>query len=176
MLAVRRAMITDTCVSSHFSSYTQLLTHIWHTQNWVGSPQHVACYSLPPPQTVVRRHQAGLSSSSLRDDFQIISENYLLARINMKTGGDWSGAGCGYRDCLHCLRSSPTPPPPLPPKPPWLRPPRPLSLAPTSEVQVETSGSSEASEQEPVIYSKNVKLLHQTSHSQVSTAGRGISW
>ena len=55
--------------------------------------QHVACYSLPPPQTVVRRHQAGLTSS-LRDDFQIISENYLLARINMNTGGDWSGAGC----------------------------------------------------------------------------------
>ena len=150
-------------------------------QNWVGLncverfSEHITCYSLPPPQTVIRRHQAAVSSSSLRDDFQIISENHLLARINMKTGGDFSpGYGCGYRACLHCLRSSPSPPPPLPPKPPWLRPSRPLSLAPSSELQVETSASSEASEQEPVIYSKNVKL--QNSHSQVRRCEARRSW
>ena len=115
----------------------------------------------------ITRGRQSASSSSLRDDFQVISENYLLARINMKRGAEWS-PGCGYRECRHCSRSSP-PPPPLPPKPPWLRPPRPLSLAPLTDVQVETSASSETSEQEPVIYSKNVKLLHQSSHSQVLT-------
>ena len=91
--------------------------------------------------------------------------------------------GCGYRECQHCANTSSPGPPPLPPKPPWLRPSRPLSftssdnlpprvplvpaLSPPTEASVETSASSETSEQEPVIYSKNVRLGHQEQAGQV---------
>ena len=135
-----------------------------------------------------------------------LSQNYLLARINMRNTVEAQtetaqaqlsqlfSPGCGYRECQHCANISPPAPPPLPPKPPWLRPSRPLSfsssdtvppslapflvpsLPPHTEAVVETSASSETSEQEPVIYSKNVKLGHQEQASQVSqviTAGRG---
>ena len=84
--------------------------------------------------------------------------------------------GCGHNECAHCDNdqntseaSSPPPPPPLPhhsshplhppplpPKPPWMRSsitrPRPLSYNETSSETTETS------EHETVIYSKNVKL------------------
>ena len=95
--------------------------------------------------------------------------------------------GCGYRECQHCAQTSPPPPPPLPPKPPWLRPSRPLSFSTTTTTTApsnnsslpvcdkippsETSASSETSEQEPVIYSKNVKLGHHDQSSQVGLKG-----
>ena len=134
-------------------------------------------------------------------DILALSQNYLLARINMRNTAEPHSEtappslvfspGCGYRECQHCSSVSPPGPPPLPPKPPWLRPPRPLSfssdnrsdnlpprlplvpaLAPPTEAVVETSASSETSEQEPVIYSKNVRLGHQEQAGQVRREGR----
>ena len=127
-----------------------------------------------------------------------LSQNYLLARINMRSTAEphsesaqlsqLFSPGCGYRECQHCAQTSPPPPPPLPPKPPWLRPSRPLSFststttAPSniSSLPVcdkippsETSASSETSEQEPVIYSKNVKLGHHDQSSQVNSKAGG---
>ena len=156
------------------------------------------------------------NTPSLKDDFQVISQNHLLASINMKHNDKYNSKlschllnsnkvqhlthnpiyffqfslvfsqlftpGCGHNDCAHCdappaPQAPPIPPPPtsstqcqqpppLPPKPPWMRQgvrsgvtrPRPQSYNESSSVASVSSETTETSEVETVIYSKNVRL------------------
>lgn len=171
-------------------------------------------------QASLQKNSTRRKIDSLHDDFQIISQNHLLASINMKANDNPKlptvnkskiivknaqnshevnskklfSPGCGHNECAHCDNdqntseaSSPPPPPPLPhhsshplhppplpPKPPWMRSsitrPRPLSYNETSSETTETS------EHETVIYSKNVKLNNgKNSISEVNLSSQEAS-
>ena len=122
-----------------------------------------------------RMHQTVMKSILRRFDVEKL--HIIFIRILNPILFQLFSPGCGHNECAHCDNdqntseaSSPPPPPPplphhsshplhpppLPPKPPWMRSsitrPRPLSYNETSSETTETS------EHETVIYSKNVKL------------------